>query len=150
MSVANPIQGYIVPRLQIANMTADQIHTQSDTSLENVTELVLPVSANTRYYLEEYLRMTCPTTENVDFTFEAIANTAYAHFSQETRIANGVAFGTEQNQDTDGALQTLKLSGLFKTGSTAGNLQFQFAQEISGATNTTLNEGSCLLLYTLD
>ena len=130
-------------------MTADQIHTQSSTVLEDVTELVLSVEANTRYYLEQYLRLTCPTTENIDITFEAIANTEYAHFSQETRIAGVINFGTEQNQDTDGALQTLKLTGAFKTGSTSGNLQFQFAQEISGATNTTINEGSVLLLYKL-
>ncbi len=63
MSVANPIQGYIVPRLQLVTMTADQTHTQSDTSLENVTELVIPVSATTRYYFTLNLQVTCNATK---------------------------------------------------------------------------------------
>ena len=130
-------------------MTADQIHTQSSTVLEDVTELVIPVEANTRYFFRCALRFTSPANADIDNTFEAIANTDYTGFRVGTTINNPIAFGTERREDTDGAVEVLEYFVHFKTGSTSGNLQFQFAQGAKQASNTIINEGSVLLLYKL-
>ena len=150
MSVANPIQGYIVPRLQVASMTADQIHTQSSEVMEDVTELVHAVPANTRFYFICTIRLTSPTNADIDVTFAAIANTDYTGFHSGTTIKNPIAFATERMETTDGTLEQIQYYGMLKTGSTAGSLQFQFAQTTAQASNTTIHEGSSLMLYTLD
>ncbi len=140
---------FIDTPLQIAVMTADQTHTVSDTDLEDVTELVISVSPNTKYFLLCTLRLTSPAAADIDVTFAAIANTDYAGFQVGTTIKNPVAFGTERMEDTDSAEETIQYYGMFKTGSTGGDLQFQFAQNASNAGNTIIHQGSSILLYTL-
>ena len=149
MTLQNSLS-FIAPTLpiQVAVMSADQTHTQSSVVLENVTDLVVPVSANTRYYFTVNLRLTSPANADIDTTFAAIANTDFASYFRGYSLNNPTAFATEERSTTDGTEEYLQFWGFFKTGSTGGNLQFQFAQGSEQASDTIIHEASNLIVYT--
>jgi hypothetical protein len=136
--------------------TSDEIVNNSAT-LQNDDQLVIAVSANSRYRLELMLICSSSTTADIKggWTGPSGATLTWGTFAPhraQTTITSastsvnllaigGVAdmagFGTSSN-----ALYVLR--GVLNVSSTAGNLQFQWAQSTADATNTTVRANSVL------
>ena len=121
----------------------------AETTLQDVTELVLVLKPNTRYYVLVNARMISPAAADIDITFEAIAGTDYAQFRVGLAISDLVNFGTEDLQATSGVNQSLFVCGWLQTGAGGGTLQLQFAQNVSNAGDTSILEGSGMIVTEL-
>jgi len=138
----NPINPIIIPK------TADQT-ISSQTTLQDVTDLVHVLKPSTRYVIEYLTNITSPAAADLDFTFKAISGTAYAEFGLGLGSSATTAFGTEELEVTSGVREQIAGVAWLKTGSGGGTLQLQYAQNVSDAGNTTVHEGAVLLLYIL-
>jgi len=131
-------------------VSANQTHTPSDTDLEDITDLVFTLQASTHYYVWFCLQYTTPAAADMDITFEAIAGTDYANFGRGGGNVDVVNFGTEALVTASGNKQQQVGQAWLQTGVGGGTLQMQFAQAISNAGDTIINEGSAMIIYQLD
>ncbi len=122
--------------------TSDQ-GIDTDTTVNDDDELLLVLSANRKYMIRLYLIV--DTASNADFkaTFKAITGTAYATFGAvASNLASSSPFGTTEAY-AGGGEETILLIAFVET-TTAGTLQFQWAQATSQASTTTVKTGSLL------
>ena len=147
-----------------ARMASDQALTASSTTLQNVTELLVPVAANCTYdgILVAASILAAGSTEDVKygFTFPTGATCDYFNIGPATSVttANGDGefaarlaatsgttannFGNYSSLPTNAVIQISLI-----TGANAGNLQVQAAQNTSGVNVVTVKAGSKLILY---
>lgn len=128
--------------------TADQI-IDTQTTLQDVTDLVSKLKPSTRYYVLVAGRMISPAAADMDLSFKAITGTGYAQFRITMGTGALVNFGTESNSATSGSNESLFLPAWLKTGSAGGTLQLQYAQATSNAGDTKILEGTVMLVYEL-
>jgi len=134
----------------------------SSTSTQNDDQLIIPVEANTNYWMLGAIYYDCTgtadfkigwnfpvgTTMNWGFDGITAGETQYnsctvsraASLIGTTPVAGGVAVNTQG---------TIIPKGLVQTGGTAGNLIFKWAQNVSEATVLTVRSGSLLILRRL-
>ena len=130
--------------------TTDEDVTSSDV-MQNDNELVIPVEANTDYAIVGIIvAESASSTPSIDFTFTvpaAITAGGWAH----DNIGTGAtlrAFATEGGMNLTAAqVRFVAIWGYLQNGANAGNLQFQWAQETSDGTATTVKAGSSLTVY---
>ena len=129
----------------------------SSTTLVDCNDLVVPVAANTVYAIDAAIFFTAGTTGDIKHAFTcptgATLRWGLIHQKQAdgstTISALEVASGNPEASSGSGASETwARISGRLSVGATAGNLQYQFAQDTSNATNTTIHEGSWLRVDT--
>lgn len=144
---------------RVAVVASDVTHTQSNTTLSDVTGLAIPVttSATEVWFFEAYLKVSATTTA-VDtkwgFTVPTSATMSWGTLSAASALTGfvGVATGTTAIALTDQtgtlSLGTLNgttgiaLAGWANGAGNAGNVQLQFAQNTSDASNLTIKAGS--------
>lgn len=130
----------------------------STTTFANDPDLILPVAANSTYFVQAVLFYTGAATMGSGFkyTFTVPTSATGMHgdsYQNSSNIYVGdIAYNwtdTPQPQGgawTDGVTSFLnvKISGILVVAGTAGNLTLQWAQFTSSATNTTLRANSFL------
>lgn len=144
--------------LPTAYMTSDQQFT-STTALANVTQMAIPVAANTTYKLTGFLEFNGETFAlgpgdlKLDMAIPALATLRWVHLGAIVNNANAMdsvamPAGTVRPLGTYGTTTDLSaiLSGRLTTGANAGTLQLKAAQNTSSATPTTLRAGSWMTL----
>lgn len=151
-----------------AYLAADQTVTSS-TTLVNATGLSFSLSANAVYAIDGWMRWTSGPTPNVKFgwTVPASADGWWSLMAAYTQTAPVAGRERVNYIDTSTVAITSALSGTgddestgvidisarpcgYITTSTAGTLQFKFAQNTSNAGATILGEGSWLRLSRMD
>lgn len=149
-------------------MTSD-VTKISSTSFSNATGLVLPLAANATYGLDGWVHWTSADNADIQFRYTYPSGSTgqwagvgprvnenptasgprinYVDFGAVS-IANSLAF----TGDNIASPTTVSASprGFIITSSTSGNLQLQFAQGTSQASNTVLRAGSWLRVTRLD
>lgn len=130
--------------------------TRANTTLANDDALVLQMAANASYFFVAFLVLTGAAISTGDlkgdFTWPAGASATWWSLGYAT---SGTTVNSNHAESTgaaphglgiDGANQSGALiMGTITNGSTAGPLQWQFAQNSSSATATTEHAGSILL-----
>lgn len=128
----------------------------SSITLQNDDHLVLPVLANTIYFVQGMLiytgdsagdmgfRWSAPSGSVFNWASDALGSSAASLTSQVSRTAQGVT-----NQPTFGAVTggtaVAPFKGLLTVGSSGGNLRATWAQGTSNATATTMKAGSYIM-----
>jgi hypothetical protein len=132
--------------------SADQSVTSS-TTLVNDSELLFAVAANETYIFQLWLfvfandgvpdiKLTCsgPSGSTVLWSSSQVILLTDGTVTATTTQASGVT----QALLVDANNRAIQLYGTILNGSTAGNLQFQFAQDTSSATSITVKAGSSI------
>ena len=124
----------------------------SSTTLINDADMRFAVAAGSMYEFHVFVRYSSGTGQDWKSSFTVPAG-ANAHFSRIARDNSGNFAGDGEFVDTDsvvsqgagvGAIRTINFFGYVVTAGTSGNLIFQWAQNTSGAFNTTLYQNSYL------
>lgn len=141
----NGVMTFTVPPLgtyiQAVSKTADEEVTNS-TTLQNDDHLVLPVAASSRYFFHLFLRVKGDTA-NPDIKFGwslPTGGTMSWLGAGETQNTAGELTESSVETLTIGDISAANIEpvhyvGVVQVGATAGNLQFQFAQNTLDATN---------------
>lgn len=132
----------------------DQSYTT--TSLQNDTDLVLPVAANTSYLVNIFLVYEGGTAGSADMkvgmSLPSGATFRAANFGMNasggTTGSNAVIDNATITGQTNGAgtVRSLTLTGTLVTGSSAGNFQLQACQNSSSATAVKIHGQSSMWL----
>lgn len=130
----------------------------SSTALQNDDALLLPVVASSSYWVKLFLiytspaaaflkiGWTAPASATLDWVANGLGSTVSAASAGVIERA-ALAIGGSQVIGCDGATSVVALvEGWLITGATPGNLQFQWAQGTSTASNSTVKAGSTLWL----
>ena len=140
---------------QVIALTGSNVTTTSATAVD-VTGLVTPtLPANSTWYFEIYLSVTCSGTGGLRFGFTAPSGADGAFFivgtattaatSQQTSTAGALA-GTAINRAATSSLG--KLYGRVIIGANAGAVQLQFASATGGQTSTITGTGISIMRIT--
>ena len=132
---------------------------QSDSSLNDDPDLVLPVEANANYVIYGYLKYLGSTVG--DFKYQLTGPTgatgswgAYqlgplgATTSQDAKESLRTTIGAPRSVPSvsTGSGQVIMITGFLRISSTAGNLVVQWSQDTSTAADTTLQSDSFIQL----
>jgi len=140
------------PTIKTVRKSSDQTVTSS-TTLVNDSQLLFAVAANETYIFQAWLyTFAADGTPDIKVTFTGPAgSTVFWSSSQVIFNAGGtttltvVAPGaTTADLFVDSNLRAIQLYGTILNGGTAGNLQFQFAQNTSSANGTSVKAGSSI------
>ena len=132
----------------VVQKSADQT-VNNTTTLVNDTALLLALLANNRYYFRLRIIFTSGSTPDLDMTFTGPSG-AVGSWRRDTATNTVSSFGTRGAiAGSNGVTRQGFAEGFIETGVTAGNLQFQWAQDTADATDTTIKDGSVLLVYDL-
>ena len=136
--------------------TADE-SLASDATLNNDADLVIAVAANSRYSFELYIvAESASALPEIDIAFTGPAGST-VRYSMWSINEDGAALddhadagGTELLVDLPAALAAgIHVLGTIVVAGTAGNLQFQWAQNVSNATAVIVREGGWLIAHKL-
>lgn len=149
-----------------AVVAADVVHAQSNTTLSDVTGLLVPVSASATeiWWFELYLLVTAttgtvdikygwtyPTSTTMQWGAHGSSAAGQASFNPQNSLAGTTTVLLIQTDVPSAATQNTataplghSYAGFIFGGGTAGNAQFQFAQNTSDASNLTIKKGSML------
>jgi hypothetical protein len=140
------------PTIKTVRKSSDQTVTSS-TTLVNDSQLLFAVAANETYIFQAWLyTYAADGTPDIKVTFTGPSgSTVFWSSSQVIFNAAGattltvVAPGaTTADLFVDANLRAIQLYGTILNGGTAGNLQFQFAQNTSSANGTSVKAGSSI------
>lgn len=138
--------------------TADETINNNST-LQNDDHLFVPVAANRVYTFEAVLFYSTNATANLKaaFTFPAGATLSWAPITYTTLGTNTLyesaintwqgASGTANPLGGGGDYPMALLRGMLRTGSTAGTLQLQWAQNSATAVNSTVKADSYIEMW---
>ena len=154
-ATATGYEGSVEGISQIVPKTADQIVNNS-TALVNDDHFVLPVGANEVWFLLLYLRGFGPTTTTgIDSAWSLPSGGSILRFNSGWAATGGIAeynWTSEFNSTLSLSVDAYKsqiIAALYIGGATAGNAQFQWAQRVATAVNTTLKENSSIIAFKL-
>lgn len=137
----------------IRKTTAQTINNSS--TLQNDDQLFAPLAANERVVFFATIRHVGNATADIKFTFTGPSGSSGSHVFPNAYIDTGDTLGTPLPQGFTGTSSVAGASGarvqliigLATTGATAGNLQFQWAQNTATAVDTTVQVDSSLLIW---
>lgn len=144
----------------VARKTADESVTSSTTA-QNDDQLLLSVEANADYELTTMIIYTADTGGKLAITWTAPAGATldWIHGSADSTVSatSGITWwgsGTIATSHSIGAAGTgtpciARPYGILRIGSTAGTLQFKWAQMLSNVNATTVKSGSFIQLRRL-
>lgn len=141
----------------LARRVADAAAINASTVLVSDAVLLAPLVINASYYWDEVLFYDSATAADfkVAFTWPAGSTARWGIMGLGTPGATDMVASTVTASGTSVAVGGLgvgtgtwcKIEGFIDTAGTAGNLQTQYAQQISDPTNTTVRRGSILRVY---
>ncbi|WP_068925045.1 hypothetical protein [Planobispora rosea] len=138
--------------------TADESITSS-TVLQNDDQLLVPLLANSQYWIELFAIYSAATASDLSITFSVPAGGAL--YWSHGGLAGGATGSVDRISRNfldetgsgwiggTGADAVVMGEGRVTTGATAGNLQLRWAQNASGATATIVKAGSILIAQRL-
>jgi hypothetical protein len=125
---------------------------QSNTTLADDGALLVPLAANTNYIIRGEVFYNTPTTADFKFSFNGPASPSLVNIAHFGVDADGTAVGSPGSDEAYGVSTSatgaagtfgwVKFSALIRNGANAGNFAFQWAQNSSVASNTTVRAGS--------
>jgi len=125
---------------------------QSDTTLSDDTELFFTPTINKNYNINLYLYFA--SEGNADMTIAVTIPTgAQAEVLNQTWDAVNARFTRDWTTSDDiggggsAQIRTTEMHGRLIMGGTAGDFNFQWAQQVSQATDTTVFAGSALIVW---
>lgn len=122
----------------------------ADATLQNDNELFVSVEANAVYLIEMDFVYSSGATPDIKTTFTGPTGMSGSLTAWTTAAATTVSVSLSPTStlvfDGTGANAWARLTGYITTSSTAGTLQFQWAQNVSNASNTIVRQGSYLNL----
>jgi hypothetical protein len=123
----------------------------SDSTLSNDSEILVSLSANKTYAFELILFFVTEATTDLKMTFSAPSGSDGDYNTVRNIIGgfpiNNKTFGTTVVFDGTGGGSWAFVFGKVSTGETAGDLNFQWAQNASGGTNTIVKQGSSMIVW---
>lgn len=131
---------------QAAPKTADEPRA-SNTTLTNDGSMVVPLVANAKYILRHTVVYNANATADLKAKYTVPAGTTMTYTTQVTNIGPAAIGQTEASTviyDGTGANETIHTNGYIETGANAGNLNWQWAQNISDPGATTIRKASIL------
>jgi len=142
-------------------VTADQSLTVSSTTLQNVTDLVVPLQAGRSYRFELDISFTCAAAGGVRAAMSATGGLTATNIIYDGWITDSAANGIKGNVQATalatsvGAVAITGTAGHVTvrgviTVNVAGNLQVQAAQGVSSSTATVIKRGSSLIVYDIN
>jgi hypothetical protein len=138
------------PTVKTVRKSSDQTVTSS-TTLVNDSQLKFAVAANETYIFEAWLyTYAADGTPDIKVTFTGPSGSTVLWSSSQVIFNAGGATtltvvspgGTAADLFVDANLRAIQLYGSIANGGTAGDLQFQFAQNTSSANGTSVKAGS--------
>lgn len=140
---------WVINAVPILKLKAAAESVISSTTLQDDDDLFIAMSINSTWAIQGFINASCASAAS-DFkmAFTVPTGSTFRIFAQNTAAVNTFEF-TASGGSTGFALDTalqgqVWFSGYVKCGGTAGNLQFQWAQLASTATNLFVNAGSWL------
>ena len=152
-------------------VTATQTATQSNTTLENVTDLVFPLEASVQYLVRGHLMfLGANTTHDIKmgWTYPASCDIKWGPNWQSASLYANIksywtAYASGDAQTPDALLEETEtvaagsgavthgaiITAMVTNSTNAGNLQFQFSQNASHASDLKILKGSCLEIIKL-
>jgi len=138
-------------RISIVVKQADETIT-TDVTLSNDSELFLAVNANRAYMFWGFIMFTGDNTADFDMTFVVPSGSATPVFSMsagDTSIPDHADGGAEFRISASTQDLMIHTWGAFQTGATPGLLNFQWAQGVSDANDSTVKKGACMMMIDL-
>lgn len=134
----------------IPNLVRAQADTTviSTTTVVNAVGLVQAVEADSLYWWRLLLLYSTGTTPDLKVAW-TVPTGSTGRWGLAGASAGVAAYGAANTLFLDGASALAVLEGYLDTSSTAGNLQLQFAQNTSTASNSIVQTGSSLSLARL-
>jgi hypothetical protein len=145
---------YLIQQQHIVKPSDESV--TSSITLQNDDHLVLPVSANTKYFVQGMLiytgatagdmgfKWSVPTGSTFDWCSDALGSAATSLTDQISHTAQA-----SSNQPSFGAIDAstavAPIKGLLIVGSSGGNLRATWAQGTSSGTATTMKAGSYVM-----
>lgn len=139
---------------------ADESVTNS-TTLQNDDHLLLAVAANTNYWVQGFIIYSAdaaadlkinfngPAGSTFNYVSDAIASAATAGVSAVSRSLQGLGSNPSPGGIGSGSNLVFMPKGVLAVGSTAGNLQMQWAQLATSGVATTVRARSLLIIRRL-
>ncbi len=123
----------------------------SDDTLHDDDELFFALEANKNYYFELIWFWVSDPTPDFQLAFSVPTGTTNKKMIGNWKLNNSVqttaVTGASITTTSGTSERTNGIYGYVTTGSTAGNLTFQWAQETSDVANTIVKAGSILKVY---
>jgi len=138
--------------IQAVRKSSDQTVTSS-TTLVNDSQLKFAVAASETFIFQAWLyTFAADGTPDIKVTFTGPAGSTVLWSSSQvifnaaaaTTLTSVAAGGTSSDLFVDANNRAIQLYGTIVNGSTAGDLQFQFAQNTSSANGTSVKAGSSI------
>lgn len=142
--------------------TADEGPVASNTTPQDDDELVLPVAASTNYRLQMWVGYSCGSDVpdiRCDFTIPSgatLVRSVYGLAAAATATSGSVEYsrnptaGTDDGRGTVNGSLSLYIVGTLRVSTTAGSLQFRWAQVNSNASGITVLADSWMVLTPID
>lgn len=139
----------------------------SSITLQNDDELVLPLLANTDYWLEAFILYGANATADFKLYFTVPSGTVYDLLHNGLRTGHASADGIDAvsrarftqassggtpggiNATTNADIAICPVEGRVIVGGTSGNITLQWCQAVSNATATVVKAGSCMIIQRL-
>lgn len=143
------LPGDILRAPTLARKIADETVNNS-ASLQNDDALLLPVLANFRYAFDAEIRYSTNATANLKWAFTVPSGSTLVYSALyvpagATTLALA-EFINNAGGTADDSSTRIRIRGLLDVGATAGNLQFQWAQNTANVSNTLVQNFSYLHL----
>lgn len=123
----------------------------SDNTLSNDSELSFSVEANKKYIVMYGINLTSGATPDFKHAFSVPSGTVgyrFTAFSGTPTTSSDIT--TASASSTTGTRSSFVLMATLTTSSTPGTVYFQWAQNTSDASNTTVHGGSFLVVMEVD
>jgi len=119
----------------------------NNTTLQDDNELFLPMLPNFYYVFMLFNKFNSSSVADIRSSFIAPSGATGGHNEINANGSTLFAFGANSNQSGGGNDSGVILYGYVTMGSTAGNLQYQFAQATAEVSDTSVLAGAILRLY---
>jgi hypothetical protein len=137
----NSIWSDCISTFNTVTKTADQAATQSSTTFQNDSALVFAVAANTTYVFDAWIPVNDSNSlADLKYTFTTPASSTLSIMTQyptaaTTNVLCNITASAQTCANTtfNSAAHFIQVRGMVTVAGTAGNVQFQFAQNTSQA-----------------
>jgi len=152
---AADLNTYLLQQSHVIKLADESV--TSSTTLQNDDHLVLPVTANTRYWVQAMIIYTGGSNGDLRYTFTGPTGASFDwvgdHLGEGVDSTTGIISRTVQSIGASnviagavtGATQVALPKGILIVGSSSGTLRLRWAQGTSSSTPTTVKAGSILM-----
>lgn len=133
----------------IARKSADQTLNQSSTTLQNVTEMVFAVGANEVWVFDFFILINSGSTPDFKYGFDLPSGGAVYKIYNWGNLQTFTSIPSANTLTTTGIDQYYRMNLLYIGSSTAGNVQFQAAQNTADASDTKVLANSFIIAHRL-